>query len=37
MSASGSGGKCGKNPVAEEIDQLITNHKVVVFSKTFCK
>ena len=36
MSSSGSGDKAGKNSVSDEIKQMIKDHKVMVFSKTYC-
>lgn len=37
MSANGSGDHGSTGPVADTIQKLINNHKVVVFSKTYCK
>ena len=36
MSFSGSGDKASVNIVKDEIDELIKDHKVMVFSKTTC-
>ncbi|CAF0733659.1 unnamed protein product [Rotaria sp. Silwood1] len=36
MSSSGSGDKASGNSVSDEINQLLKDHKVIVFSKTYC-
>ncbi|CAF0746216.1 unnamed protein product [Rotaria sordida] len=36
MSSSGSGDKASGNSIKDEINQLIKDHKVMVFSKTNC-
>jgi len=36
MSASGSGDNLGKDVIAGKVQQLINDHKVIVFSKTYC-
>ena len=36
MSSSGSGDKSGKNDLNDQINQLISENKVMVFSATYC-
>jgi hypothetical protein len=36
MSASGSGDNISKDAIADKVKQLINDHKVIVFSKTYC-
>jgi glutaredoxin 3 len=36
MSASGSGDNVSKDAIADKVKQLINDHKVIVFSKTYC-
>lgn len=36
MGVSGSGDSGNKEVIADTVKQLINNHKVMVFSKTYC-
>jgi hypothetical protein len=36
MPANGSADNASKDAIADKVKQLINNHQVVVFSKTYC-
>jgi hypothetical protein len=36
MPVSGSGDNASKDAIADKVQQLINDHKVMVFSKTYC-